>query len=1029
MEKYNLNQTGPEVQEILDGAATLADVNAEKERAEAAEQQNADDIDAIENKIPSGASLENKLATIGDVNDEANTRAGADNALRELIDEISALIPEAASALNQLADKQFVSEEIIEQIVADIPNFAGQFTTLAQLQDVESPKAGDIGIVRTKDTDGHDVFAFYQYKNDQWNEFYTLSYHPQDKPATTGLVGEAPYNGMGRVELPMNWVEGWPNDTWLYYPYNGVVYLMYYWNGLLYAPYNSGTQEGLGLDDNLVVKPLDYNIADIEQFVGERYLPFTESSGVWTITKPDDSTITSTELNNTNIYKINDPTHLGINVLTQAMLNRPNTIYVIQHDFTLGEDITVPANCVLEFDGGSISGNGTGKDTITGNETSIIYNGTILDNVICTGSWNVPCIKSSMFKEIHRVNSIQKLFSLCNDSIKNTIIIESGNYECELVEWVQGIAGRAITLVNKKNIELIINGNLILDSNGLPDYDIVWINECENIKVCGNGSIVGDKDTHDYTTNQDSGYRTHEWGRGIHIVKSKNVEVCGLTMYGCTGDGLTLGDATLDTTISNNFYIHDITIHDCRRQGITVAGIENLVIDNFVIYNIVGTVTGTNGPGAGIDVEPDDNLCTCNNISITNGTIKNCEGGVLIIRNSDNSPHIQNVHVSNVMIDHCTACMEIIACIRVENAVIENVIMDFCGGSDLTPDSLGTKHLILNGKTYNVTYKNIRANYCQFQHELIYNNQSEVYFIDSYFHMEVDGSHIWDFSQNSKTMFENVKFNGGSLLFGGVSGRHVHNKKFIGCTINVNDASAVYFDVVFDNCQITASAWEDSPSENLTFIDCLITTPLRIVGTNNVKCKNVTFENCEINGLILVSIGDNVKILNCRGAFQPYMRFVDNVIIEKCKFSTTDFIMLTGGSCIVVENNVIEVSTGFLYTLNNDARITHNVIKLSDSVDPTTTIDLFELQNDVQGSVKTDNVIIDNEIEILNYNLLSSGSKPPFIHRDFASKYGSTRPVLSSISIGQEFFDTTPSVSKPIYWTGSDWVDATGTPV
>ena len=44
-----------------------------------------------------------------------------------------------------------------------------------------------------------------------------------------------------------------------------------------------------------------------------------------------------------------------------------NTIFVIKYDYTLSSNITVPANCILEFDGGSISGNGTGKDTLTGN--------------------------------------------------------------------------------------------------------------------------------------------------------------------------------------------------------------------------------------------------------------------------------------------------------------------------------------------------------------------------------------------------------------------------------------------------------------------------------------------------------------------------------------------------------------------------------------------------------------------------------------------------------------------------------------
>ena len=44
------------------------------------------------------------------------------------------------------------------------------------------------------------------------------------------------------------------------------------------------------------------------------------------------------------------------NVLTQAMVNTANTIYHIQYDYDLnGQTITLPAGCVLEFDGGSIA--------------------------------------------------------------------------------------------------------------------------------------------------------------------------------------------------------------------------------------------------------------------------------------------------------------------------------------------------------------------------------------------------------------------------------------------------------------------------------------------------------------------------------------------------------------------------------------------------------------------------------------------------------------------------------------------------
>lgn len=55
------------------------------------------------------------------------------------------------------------------------------------------------------------------------------------------------------------------------------------------------------------------------------------------------------------------------NVLTQAMINKANTIYVIQYDYDLKEaSINIPENCVLQFDGGSLS-----NGTIVGNNTKI----------------------------------------------------------------------------------------------------------------------------------------------------------------------------------------------------------------------------------------------------------------------------------------------------------------------------------------------------------------------------------------------------------------------------------------------------------------------------------------------------------------------------------------------------------------------------------------------------------------------------------------------------------------------------------
>lgn len=70
-----------------------------------------------------------------------------------------------------------------------------------------------------------------------------------------------------------------------------------------------------------------------------------------------------------------------VNTLTQAMLtvHGQNTKFVIKYDYTLGEDITVPANCVLEFDGGSL--NSTSSETVAFNECTIVGNNSGILNV------------------------------------------------------------------------------------------------------------------------------------------------------------------------------------------------------------------------------------------------------------------------------------------------------------------------------------------------------------------------------------------------------------------------------------------------------------------------------------------------------------------------------------------------------------------------------------------------------------------------------------------------------------------------
>ena len=77
----------------------------------------------------------------------------------------------------------------------------------------------------------------------------------------------------------------------------------------------------------------------------------------------------------------------GVNTLTQEMMFATNTKYIIKYNYTLGENITIPENCILEFDGGSIANSTENSYNLIGTTTKVInlYNYTIFSNITPTG--------------------------------------------------------------------------------------------------------------------------------------------------------------------------------------------------------------------------------------------------------------------------------------------------------------------------------------------------------------------------------------------------------------------------------------------------------------------------------------------------------------------------------------------------------------------------------------------------------------------------------------------------------------------
>lgn len=98
------------------------------------------------------------------------------------------------------------------------------------------------------------------------------------------------------------------------------------------------------------------------------------------------------------------------------------------------------------------------------------------------------------------------------------------------------------------NMTLLLSENTIIqkETNDKEEYQTVEFGpDIENSKIIG-GTLIGDKDTHDYSKVQYSWTSgSHEWGMGINIVGAENVLIENVKIREFTGDGIYIGGSTV----------------------------------------------------------------------------------------------------------------------------------------------------------------------------------------------------------------------------------------------------------------------------------------------------------------------------------------------------------------------------------------------------------------------------------------------------------------------------------------------------
>lgn len=311
------------------------------------------------------------------------------------------------------------------------------------------------------------------------------------------------------------------------------------------------------------------------------------------------------------------------NVLTQAMINEPNTIYEIRYDFDLnGKEITLPEYCDLRFNGGSFN-NGNcnfkslGHIVVKAKEfgfrkgtdsTASNHNGVLFQSLISSGigidfeneEYNLNFIKKSSFEYLYITNGILNISSSVSELF---IPAQSRNGHIEI---------RNITFNLKGGEEdvFISNSSTLLDNY----YTTFIIKKCRFNKINLFRIIFSD------------------YNPSIHKCGATHVIIEDNTINDPVSNFLVLSNMFYENCVIRNNFIKNNT------YSIFYFGIDNAYVNFHNKEN--GTLLFENN----IHINDDDFLCEANNQSYTCTLLS--EGNVVIMKNNI----FQNIRAFNSVV-------------------------------------------------------------------------------------------------------------------------------------------------------------------------------------------------------------------------------------------------------------------------------------------------------------------------------------------------------------------------------------------
>ena len=719
---------------------------------------------------------------------------------------------------------------------------------------------------------------------------------------------------------------------------------------------------------------------------------------------------------------LNQDTQEGqdINLLTQQMINKPNTIYEIQYDFDLNnQEITIPEGCVLDFKGGSLS-NGiiVSNNTILNSTAYLIFNNINLKNnfIVSTSysEWfynngdDAISINLALkyFNNITLLNKIYYLKSIQENGSCITVP-EKAIIKGTLLHNVT-TEGKSTILVDEsiqyKSV-LLVGGEVYIENISIKGLYKDDINKNAIIKTNNIASRLNF-----INVNVAGGYYGFDLGTYLSYLQrcTSNYNHVGFYIHGGVNENnITNIEGT--STILNSCYSVDSVKHGYLIKGMIYSTLISCAAD------------GCGAPTYG-------NLNNNDDINYPY-LLEECNGITLNSCGLEQSLKIIKFYLcKNISINNCNfflnkrkdvvlnSSFELTKIIDIQysvyininnNAIKKDLLKNYYNDNTNLIEIYNNKSDLIN-LNYSDGYPNIKLSniknkgFIDLNKNLIYKGGIKINEYDKEFSNFNDS--VNDIKNNMNNMFYNknilykIKYINNVETYGG---------KIENCKIHINlnnNNLHIVNSISFYNCDVTIingtiknHSTIDTINNGIIFNNC-------IVKINNCA---IIINNCTINDIFIKNIDSNINVNNCT-FYCPdknnYNKIINNIIGYN---DNTWWDSLLTTTKILIPN-IIYNYKNLKFIANDDFKSVSNVTKSISQI-PLLPGD----KNIFNGCRFYKDYIEYIMIDSIFYTTLGNTNSRPNINNNKL--------------IGFQYFDT--DIKKPIYWNGTKWVDATGTEV